>query len=51
MIDDDIRERVSVEAPGFKFSFDRGDGWKAIFMAIVLVLSIVAGVKVIVSYL
>jgi hypothetical protein len=51
MMDDEFRERVDIEAPGFKFGFDPEDGWKAIAMAIVLVLSIVAGVKLIVSYL
>ena len=49
--DEEIKERVEVEVPGFKFGFDSNDGWKGIAMAVVLVLSIVAGVKLIMEYL
>jgi hypothetical protein len=49
--DDDLRARVDIEAPGFKFGFDPEDGWRAIGMALVLVLGTVAGVKLIWDYL
>lgn len=47
----DERARVDIEAPGFKFGFDPEDGWRSIAMAVVLVLSIVAGIKLIMDYL
>jgi hypothetical protein len=49
--DDDEKAQVTVEAPGFKFSFDPDDGWKSIGMTLVLVLGVVAGVKLILDYL
>jgi len=49
--DDEERARVAIEAPGFKFGFDPEDGWRAVAMAVVLVLSIVAGIKLIMDYL
>lgn len=49
--DEELRERVEVSAPGFKFKFDPEDGWQGIVMTVVLVLSIVAGVKLILDYL
>ena len=49
--DDDIRGRIEVSTPGFKFSLDPEDGWRGVAMIIVVVLSVVAGVKIIWDYL
>ena len=49
--DGDERARMEVSTPGFKFSLDSEDGWKGVAMIIVVVLTIVAGVKLILDYL
>jgi len=49
--DDDLRARMEVATPGFKFSLDSEDGWKGVAMIVVTVLAIVAGVKLIMDYL
>ena len=49
--DGEIRARMEVTTPGFKFSMDREDGWKGVAMIVVVVLATVAGVKLIWDYL
>lgn len=45
--DDGIRERIEVEAPGFKFKLDDADSWSLIGKAVVLILSVYGGIKLI----
>lgn len=49
--EDDVRARMEVSTPGFKFSMDREDGWQGVAMIVVTVLAVVAGVKLIMDFL
>ena len=49
--DEELKYRIEVEAPGFKFKLDDSDSWMTVAKAVVLVLAIVAGVKLILDYL
>lgn len=49
--DDDVRYRVEVSAPGFRFSLGDEDSWQSIAKIVVLILAVYGGIHLINYYL
>ena len=49
--DDNVRYRVEVSAPGFRFSLGDEDSWQTVAKIIVLILAVYGGIHLINYYL